>query len=171
MSEKENKKEEIKKKLLDPTQYKTVYIKSEDEEAEKDEVVNLVDLLSTSENRELRTEAYRMLKSKAGFDFLMEAIQDPKNKKDKGRLIAACWEAGLDCSDHLLFFIDLALENDYLISLEALTVIESMEGPFKSGELKKGIDKLNSQQEKSGVPNELIEQVLDYLKQFPLSTN
>jgi hypothetical protein len=38
--------------------------------------------------------------------------------------VAACWQSGLDFSNHLHVFIDLFVQADYITALEAFTVIE-----------------------------------------------
>jgi hypothetical protein len=38
--------------------------------------------------------------------------------------LAACWQSGLDFSDHLHLFAKLFIDGDYITSLEAFTVLE-----------------------------------------------
>ncbi|HRG39721.1 MAG TPA: hypothetical protein PK289_14420, partial [Bacteroidia bacterium] len=45
-------------------------------------------------------------------------------------------------------FILLALDTNYLISLEAITTIENMEGPFVEKDVKEAIQKVKTEQKK-----------------------
>lgn len=46
----------------------------------------------------------------------------------------------------MAFFILLALDKDYLVSLEAITVISTMEGPFKNDDVREAIKKVKAEQ-------------------------
>ena len=77
-----------------------------------------------------------MEKEKGG-DTLLVAIASPKAKDVRHLLVAACWESEINFTKYLPFFILLALDENYLISLEAITTIENMEGPFTETDVKK----------------------------------
>ena len=66
--------------------------------------------------------------------------------------MAACWESEINFSKYLSFFILLALDNNYLISLEAITTIENMEGPFEEKEILEAIKKVKAEQK--NIPSE-----------------
>ena len=65
----------------------------------------------------------------------MDAILQTKDEKQLALLCSACWEANLDFSAHLNHFVKLSVEKDYLVTLEIVTVIEDMQGPFNKEEL------------------------------------
>jgi hypothetical protein len=77
---------------------------------------------------------------------LLTAIASPKSDAHKHLLVAACWESEINFSKYLPFFILLALSDDYLVSLEAITTIENMEGPFDENHIKDGIKKIKEKQ-------------------------
>jgi hypothetical protein len=52
----------------------------------------------------------------------LEEVADPGRKRD---LVAACWQSGLDFSDHLDAFLRIFTAGDYLTALEAFTVVEN----------------------------------------------
>ncbi len=116
-----------------------------DKKTEKDEaaIKQLIELLG-SHNSEHKDAGLELLKNEKSIDFLLEAITETEHKNEKAILVAACWESGLDFTGHEAFFADLALDNDLFISLEAITVldsIESMEKAAMEGILKKLNDK------------------------------
>ena len=127
------------KEEMDETPAKT------DKKSEKDEaaIKQLIELLG-SHNSEHKDAGLELLKNEKSIDFLLEAITETEHKNQKAILVAACWESGLDFKGHEDFFADLASDNDLFISLEAITVldsIESMEKAAMEGILKKLNDK------------------------------
>ena len=104
----------------------------EDESSEKEPQKNdttieqLIELLS-SHNHEHKDAGLELLKSEKSTGFLIDAITQTQEKNHKATLIAACWESGLDFKGHELFFASLALDTDMFISLEAITVLDTME--------------------------------------------
>ena len=139
------------KKYFDNKEYVTKIVGAE-EEAENltvanDKITSLIQLLTLSENRDFKEETLLILKKEKAGDLLITAIK--KTKKNKHILVAACWESEIDFSKHLPFFIGLALDTDYLVSLEAITVISTMEGPFNPNEVKEAIKSVKEEQKKT----------------------
>ena len=64
------------------------------------------------------------IKDQEAVDPFMDAIKEYRGKKSYERLVAACWQCGLDFSAYIDRFIELVLEEDYYTSLEAFSVIE-----------------------------------------------
>lgn len=143
------------KKLFNKKEYSTLIIGKEEEEKKgKSKTEILVDILVSNEHKDIKHDALQTLKTNNGLELLIDAIQNPKNKKHKTILVAACWEAGFDCSKYLTLFINIALTEDFMTCLEAVTVIEEMQGPFDSKEfsetklnIKKGIEKKDDKAE------------------------
>ena len=104
-----------------------------DKKAEKDAAARkqLIELLG-SHNSEHKDAGLELLKNEKSINFLLEAIEETEHKNEKAILIAACWESGLDFKGHEDFFADLALDNDLFISLEAITVLDNIEGTQKA---------------------------------------
>ena len=118
----------------------------------EDKISSLISLLTDPENKDVKEETLLTLKKEKGGDTLLLAIASPKAKAVRHLLVAACWESEINYSKYLPFFILLAMDDDYLISLEAITVIENMEGPFTETDLKEGIRKLK--EKKKDITNE-----------------
>jgi 4-hydroxy-L-threonine phosphate dehydrogenase PdxA len=115
---------------------------SENEKPERDEaaIKQLIELLG-SHNSEHKDAGLELLKNEKSIDFLMEAIAETEHKNEKAILVAACWESGLDFKGHEEFFADLALDNDLFISLEAITVLDSID--MEISKMKEILKKLN----------------------------
>ena len=111
--------------------------------AETDEqaIKQLIELLG-SHNSEHKDAGLELLKNEKSVDFLIEAIGHAEHKNEKAILIAACWESGLDFKGHEAFFADLALDLDLFVSLEAITVIDSIEY-MEVAAMKEILQKLN----------------------------
>jgi hypothetical protein len=107
-------------------------------------IATLIDLLMNRQDFQLRQEALKELKSEAGKELLLKAIAVSKSKEHTKTLTAACWEAGLDFSKYLSFFVQLALISDMEICIEALTVIEDMQGPIDKKMLAESMAKLET---------------------------
>jgi len=99
-----------------------------EKKSDKDEaaIKQLIELLG-SHNSEHKDAGLELLKNEKSIDFLLEAITETEHKNQKAVLIAACWESGLDFKGHELFFADLALDTDMFVSLEAITVLDTIE--------------------------------------------
>ncbi|CAN5485421.1 hypothetical protein BH10BAC1_BH10BAC1_18160 [soil metagenome] len=127
----------------------------------EDKITALISLLTDSTNKDIKEEALLTLKKEKGGDTLLLAIASPKAKNVRHLLVAACWESEINYSKYLPFFILLALDEDYLVSLEAITTIETMEGPFTQTDVANAIIKLkeakkNITSEKVVLINDLI---------------
>jgi len=53
----------------------------------------------------------------------------------QAQVVNILWNTRIDFSQELEFFVQLALQLDYLGTLECLTLIEQMEGPFQEHQL------------------------------------
>lgn len=144
---------------FDPKEYLTKVIKIENEESEgssdneddsKEDkrILTLITLLTDPAHKSIREETLISLKKENKGELLLLAIASDASKDKRDKLIAACWESEIDFSKYLPFFILLSLDDDYLVSLEAMTVISNMSGPFESEKIKEGINKVKEKQRK-----------------------
>jgi hypothetical protein len=78
----------------------------------------------------------------------MEAVKATANNDKKAVLLAACWESGLDFKGHHNFFMEYALHSNPLLSLEAITVLDTNRETIPQEDLQGLIDKLNTAVEK-----------------------
>ncbi|MBS1645841.1 MAG: hypothetical protein JST67_00730 [Bacteroidetes bacterium] len=86
----------------------------------------LIALLSSHDHNH-KDAGLELLKNEKSIPFLIDAITQTAEKKQKAVLIAACWESGLDFKGNEAFFTSLALDIDMFVSLEAITVLDTMD--------------------------------------------
>lgn len=157
------------KKYFDENNYITKIIGATNDtpatSAKEDVIDSLITLLTFPENKAFREEALLILKKEKRGDLLIRAVQSAET--DKHKLIAACWESEINFNNELPFFVDLALNEDYLISLEAITVIGTMEAPFEQAILQESIAKVKvAQSQRSDERAVLLNDLRDTLQSF-----
>ena len=154
------------KKYFDSKEYITTIIgKEEDSEPltiDESKISALIALLTDPANKHIKEEALLTLKKEKGGNLLLLSIASPKAENVRHKLVAACWESEIDFSHYFSFFILLALDTDYLVSLEAITVISTMEGPFNNDDVRAAIIKVKAAQanittEKKVLLNDLVD--------------
>lgn len=130
-------------RFFDEENYSTIIVSSEEnKEKSKAGIKDFITLLE-SEDPEHKVMALELIKKEKAFDFLLDSIVNSNSKQKKAMLIAACWESGLDFSDYFEFFLPYALDKDPFISLEALTVLESIAHVKQKETWQTGIDRMN----------------------------
>lgn len=127
----------------------------------------LIELLHLSQNPEIKTkitDLFANLKESDAIPLIIEAIQNQKYSPELKELIASCWENGLDYSNYLSLFVDLLIDNDFLIAFEAYTVIMNMTAQIDQAKIDIEIDKLE-QASKNTPENKkvLMLDVIDFL--------
>lgn len=75
------------------------------------------------------------LKDSKSMLMVMDCLHQPKFKTIQVEILTTIWNSPLDYSEYLADFVKLAVENDYLIALECLTVLENLDGPFEESSL------------------------------------
>jgi hypothetical protein len=141
------------KKYFNPEEYitKIIGVDTTDEEGTdsgepitEEKINNLITLLADNPDYKIKEQALLTLKKEKGEELLLVAIASDKAKEKRHRLVAACWESEINFSKYLPFFVLLAVDNDYLVSLEAITVISTMEGPFDKKHLEDALVKVKN---------------------------
>lgn len=130
----------------------------------------LARILEKKRNKEVIAKVRNVffdLKNPEAVEMLKIIIETTKDNDVKQTITAACWECGLNFSVHLPFFVDLVLDEDYLISIEAFTVIENMPGPFVDEDVQQCLDTVYNWLEGPGNENEgIVNSLLEVLKGF-----
>ena len=91
----------------------------------------LFDLLHDSASPEIKKSILTLLselKNKDSVSILVEAITSDKYINERKDLVACCWQNGLSYNEYLSVFIDLVINEPFLVAFEAFTVIENMFG-------------------------------------------
>ena len=100
------------------------------------------------------------LNEQSSVETFMENLSSFEDEECFHSLISSCWQNGLDYSNHLAYFVDVALKKDYNSAFEALTVIEGNVNQLEDEEreslvLKIELAKSNINEEKKSLLNEL----------------
>lgn len=61
---------------------------------------------------------------------IMDIIEDPEFREIRQLMLSTIWNTKVDFSDYIDEFVQIAVEGDLLETLDCLTIIENMEGPF-----------------------------------------
>ena len=130
----------------------------------------LIELLHSTKNSEIKKRISRLLaelKHSDAIPLIIEAIQNKQYVAELQHLVSACWENGMDYSDHLSLFTDLVIENDFLVAFEAHTVITNMTGKISEAVCQKESKKIEvalplAEENKK----QLLLEILDFLPAF-----
>ena len=90
----------------------------------------LFDLLNTMPEHDVEVEIIKLIgsvKNKESVNTFMRAVEDEKYKPIRQKLIAACWQNGLDFSNFIPVFIEIVINDDWETAFEAFTLIDNLE--------------------------------------------
>lgn len=94
----------------------------------------LVQFLHQPYPTEIKQEIYQLfsdLKLESATALLVEEMKMEQDPDILEKLVASCWQNGLNFSKHLPYFVDLVLDQEFQIAFEAFTVIENMYGKIE----------------------------------------
>jgi len=139
-------------------------------EGKPEDVLTLIELLVSEPNSEIQSSILKFLadiKDQQADKVLVNAISNKKYLKIRKNLIEICWEASIDFSKFIQFFVDLLIESDFETSFEAFTVIENLTekipSEIKQSEMAKLKDAIpNASTQKKGMIHEAIH-IIDQL--------
>ena len=127
----------------------------------------LVELLHLTQNPEIKSkiiDLFANLKESDSIPFIVEAIQNQKYAPELKELVATCWGNGLDYSKYLTLFVDLLIENEFLVAFEAYTVIVNMTAQIDQAKIDVEIDRLEeAMRTTTDQKKALIIDVIDFL--------
>lgn len=73
------------------------------------------------------TALLHQLKAPHADEVLLAALKDPELRAVRATVLSTFWCAGIDVRDHLLTFVELAIEGDAAECMECLTIVENQE--------------------------------------------
>lgn len=71
------------------------------------------------------------IKSSTSADIIIEILLDQNFKNIHLPLLTTIWNSKVDYSTYLVDFVTLATQYDFMVTLECLTIIENLDGPFE----------------------------------------
>lgn len=132
-------------KLFDENEYSTLVLGSENTLKKDANSIHAIEvLISKTSTREEKDEALIQLKENKAQGVLVNSIEQVKKAEHKAQLVAACWETGLDFGNYFLNFVELTTNANYVIALEALTVLQEMEADVDLTRLQKALTQLQA---------------------------
>lgn len=109
------------------------------------------------------------IRSKDAPPILAHALEDPAYGRIRTELTRSCWESQLDYSPYLMIFAMMFIAGDYMLALEAFTVIENtcLERPVNK-EMIKSISLLvkNSLPDQPETKQRLVKELILVLEPF-----
>lgn len=108
-------------------------------------LAGLIDLLHNTDLPEVKKSVLNLLselKNKESVPAFIAAIKDEKYTVERKDLIACCWQNGLIYNEYLPLFIDLVINEEFMVAFEAFTVIENMVGKVEDEIIDKEIVKV-----------------------------
>lgn len=94
-------------------------------------IAPLVEFVHQNLSREYKERIFRLfddLKLENSVDQLVSELKKENDPDVLERLVASCWQNGLNYSKHLPYFAQLVMDQEFQIAFEAFTVIENMYG-------------------------------------------
>ncbi|KAA3652474.1 MAG: hypothetical protein DWP98_01190 [Bacteroidetes bacterium] len=110
------------------------------------------------------------LKDNESVPVLVSAIQNKDMEFYHSFLIAAFWQSAIDGSDYIDLFVKMAIQGDYMVCLEALTVVENFDAAYPEADLldfeadiEEAYEKEESQEKKL-----LLKSLADVIRNLPI---
>lgn len=108
-------------------------IKNNRKEGNQDSFKALLSLLKDTDEPLVEASIIEFLydlKDEESVPVLIEAIQDDEFAFYHNFLVAGFWQSAIDGSDYLEEFVTVAINGEYMTSLEALTVVENFDRAY-----------------------------------------
>jgi len=135
----------------------------------------ILEILHTTDQPEIKKKILNLfseLKQRKAIPELMKALQNKEYKNEWNNILQSCWENGMDYSKFLPVFIDLAISEDFMTSLDSCTVITGMTGEISDStyqtESRKIKEALLTEESKK---KEILQDILEYLPQLKEGTD
>ena len=75
------------------------------------------------------------LKSTSASKEVMSCLKNPELADLRIQILSTIWNSPLDYSEYLAEFVTLAVKGDFLVTLECLTILENLNGPFEEADI------------------------------------
>lgn len=109
------------------------------------------------------------LKEQESADILAEKLAGNRMPFYDSFLIAAFWQSAIDGSAYLKLFVKKAIKGDYMVALEALTVIENFDTAFPEEEISDCEEDLNEAIEREKIKDKksLLKSIREVILDLP----
>ncbi len=79
------------------------------------------------------------LKDSSTIEPLIEAISNKDFFEHKAMLISAFWNSPINPNQHISFFVNEAIQGDFMVAMESVTVLQNIESPFPEEEVNESL--------------------------------
>ncbi len=100
-------------------------------------IVPMFDLFESTSNEKYRVEIKKIfssIKDSYALDLFVERLSSGSYELNEV-LLYSLWNSNLNAVDFIPEIVETAINGNYMVALEALTVIENLEGPFSNEKL------------------------------------
>ena len=130
----------------------------------------LFELYSTTKEELIKEEVkgiFAEIKNKNSIDYILPHLSSNSNEI-KELALYGLWSSGLDMTDHIPAITEAACNGNFMVILEALTVLENLEGPFPEEDLIEANSLLQEQlyEAKDGSEKDLLQSMYDVIQSF-----
>jgi hypothetical protein len=101
-------------------------------------IPDLIQLLILTNDRLIQNQIKQLLSDindQNSAEVLMSELKKIEKDENLKQILPIFWESKLNLSEYLADFVEIGVDNDYLIALDCLTIIENMAGPFSESQL------------------------------------
>lgn len=99
-----------------------------------DAIFPIIEVWSNGVSEKAEQEIIQFLsdiKSTGSADIIIEILLDQNFKNIHRPLLTTIWNSKVDYSTYLVDFVTLATQYDFMVTLECITIIENLDGPFE----------------------------------------
>jgi len=107
------------------------------------------------------------LKNTQTIDFLLPYLLSEDNEVNE-LILHGLWSSGMDVADHIPAIVECACKGSFMVILEALTLIENLEGPFIEEDLFNASASLQEHihENKEGKEKDLLQSMYGVIQEF-----
>ena len=88
-----------------------------------------------NDKNQLLQEFLCTIKDSAVKDTIINSLSEEEFKPIRNKVLSVIWNSPLDFSEYLDYFVRIAIEGTFMESVECLTILENLEGPFEEEQL------------------------------------
>ena len=139
-------------------------------------IPSLIKIIETNEDNKVVNEAKSIileLKSTASIPFLLDELDNEKTEI-RELVLSAFWQTGFNAHQYIDRFVKAGIEGTLMETIEAFTIIDSLEGPFEEELIMEGQLLLNQYFNANSEVNEksqLLKSISKALENYERSIN
>ena len=137
-------------------------------------IPSLIKIIETNEDNQVVNEAKSIileLKSTAAIPFLLDELEN-ENAEIRELVLGAFWQTGFNAHQYIDRFVKAGINGTFMETVEAYTIIDSLEGPFEEEPIMEAQLLLNQYFNKNietNEKNELLKSISKTLSNYELT--